>query len=71
MISHVASVKNQESVCNFGWKKLSRRLKDKWETSIMINLSEIWCKGMNYVYLAQNRVQCKAFVTMIMKLWIP
>jgi hypothetical protein len=37
----------------------------------MMHLREIGIEGMNWIRLAQDRVQWRAFVSMVMNLWIP
>jgi hypothetical protein len=36
-----------------------------------MDLREIGIDGVNWVELAQDRVQWLAFVTMVMNLWVP
>jgi hypothetical protein len=43
----------------------------RWEANIKMDLREIGINGVNWVWLAQNRVQWWAFVNMIMNLWVP
>jgi hypothetical protein len=33
----------------------------KWEDNIKMDLKEIWINGMNWIWLAQNRVQVGGF----------
>jgi hypothetical protein len=47
------------------------RPRRRWEDNINMALREIWINGANWIRLAQDRVQCRAFVNMIMNLWVP
>jgi hypothetical protein len=42
-----------------------------WEDSIKMDLREIGIDGANWVHLAQDRVQWRAFVNTIMNLRVP
>jgi hypothetical protein len=43
----------------------------RWEDNIKIDLREIWINGANWIRLAQDRVQWRAFVNTVMNLWVP
>jgi hypothetical protein len=43
----------------------------KWETIIRMDLTEIWCEGVNWMYLAQDSDQWRAVVNTVMKLLVP
>jgi hypothetical protein len=47
------------------------RPRRKWEDNIKIDLREIGIDGANWIQLAQDRVQCWAFVNMVMNLRVP
>jgi hypothetical protein len=47
--------------------RLGRRREDK----IKLDLREIWINGANWIQLAQDRVQWRAFVNTVMNLWVP
>jgi hypothetical protein len=49
------------------WKKTTRR----WEDNIKMDLREIGLDGANWIRLAQDRVQWRAFVSMVIKLRVP
>jgi hypothetical protein len=41
-----------------------------WEDNIMMNLREIEIDGANWIQLARDRVQWRAFVNTMMNLWV-
>jgi hypothetical protein len=43
----------------------------RWENNIKMDLREIRIDGANWIRLAQNRVQWRAFVNMAMNLRVP
>jgi hypothetical protein len=43
----------------------------RWEDNIKIDLREIGIDGANWIRLAQDRVQWRAFVNKVMKLRVP
>jgi hypothetical protein len=43
----------------------------RWEDNIKIDLREIGIDGANWIRLAQDRVQWRAFVSTVMKLRVP
>jgi hypothetical protein len=47
------------------------RPRHKWEDNIKMNLREIGIDGVNWIWLAQNRVQWWAFVNTVMNFWVP
>jgi hypothetical protein len=47
------------------------RPRRRWEDNIKLNLREIGTDGMNWIQLAQNRVQWWDFVNMVMNLRLP
>jgi hypothetical protein len=44
------------------------RSRHKWEDNIKMDLREIGIDGANWIRLAQDRVQWRAFVNMVMNL---
>jgi hypothetical protein len=52
-------------------KRLLGRPGLKWEDNIKMDLREIGVYRVNWIWLAQNRVQWQAFVSMVMNLWVP
>jgi hypothetical protein len=46
------------------------RPRRRWENNIKIDLGEIGIDGANWIPLAQDRVMWRAFVSMIMNLWV-
>jgi hypothetical protein len=47
------------------------RLRRRWEDNIKMNLREIGIDGANWIRLAQDMVQCRAFVNTVMNLRLP
>jgi hypothetical protein len=47
------------------------RPRRRWEDNIKIDLREIGIDGMNWIHLAQDRVQWRACVNMVMNLRVP
>jgi hypothetical protein len=47
------------------------RPRRRWEDNIKMDLGEIGIDGVNWIQLAQNRVQWRAFVNTVMNLRIP
>jgi len=47
------------------------RPRHEWEDNVKLDLREIGINGVNWIWLAQDRVQWWAFVTMVMNLWVP
>jgi hypothetical protein len=43
----------------------------RWEDNIKMDLGEIGIDGVNWIRLAQDRVQWRAFVNTVMNLWVP
>jgi hypothetical protein len=46
------------------------RPRRRWEDNTKLDLREIGIDGANWIRLAQNRVQWRAFVSMVMNLWV-
>jgi hypothetical protein len=49
-------------VCRPEGKRPLGRPRRKWEDNIKMDLWEIWINGANWIQLAQDRVQWRAFV---------
>jgi hypothetical protein len=47
------------------------RPRHRWENNIKIDLREIGIDGVNWIQLAQDRVQWRAFVSTVMNLQFP
>jgi hypothetical protein len=47
------------------------RPRRRWEDNIKMDLGEIGIDGANWIQLAQDRVQWRAFVNMVMNLRVP
>jgi hypothetical protein len=47
------------------------RPRHRWEDNIKMDLGEIGIDGANWIQLAQDRVQWRAFVNMVMNLQVP
>jgi hypothetical protein len=52
-------------------KKPLERPRRRWKDNIKLDLREIGIDGANWIVLAQDRVQCRAFVNMVMNLRFP
>jgi hypothetical protein len=52
-------------------KRSLRRPRRRWEDNIKMDLREIRIDGANWIRLAQDRVQWRAFVSTLMNLWLP
>jgi hypothetical protein len=44
------------------------RSRRRWEDNIKVDLKEIGIDGANWIRLAQDRVRCRDFVSMVMNL---
>jgi hypothetical protein len=51
-------------------RPLGRRRR-RWEGNIKTDFREIRIDGANWIHLAQDRVQWRAFVSMVMNLGVP
>jgi hypothetical protein len=47
------------------------RPRRRWEDNIKMDLGEIGIDGTNWIRLAEDRVQWRAFVNTVMNLWVP
>jgi hypothetical protein len=47
------------------------RSRRRWEDNIKMDLREIGIDGANWIWLARERVQWRAFVKTVVKLWVP
>jgi hypothetical protein len=47
------------------------RLRSRWEDNTKMDLKVIGIDGANWIQLAQNRVQWRAFVNTVMNLRVP
>jgi hypothetical protein len=57
-----------------GWPEGKRTLgrpRRRWEDNIKMNLRETGIDGANWIRLAQDRVQWRAFVNTVMNLGVP
>jgi hypothetical protein len=52
-------------------KRLLGRPRRRWEDNIKMDLTEIEINGSNWIRLAQDRVQWRAFMNAVMKLRVP
>jgi hypothetical protein len=59
----------------FGWEarkeETTGKLRRRWEDNIKMDLREIRIDGANWIWLAQDRVQCRAFVNTVPNLPVP
>jgi hypothetical protein len=61
----------QELVGRLEGKRSLGRPRRRWEDNINMDLREIGIDGANWILLAQDRVQWRAFVNTVMNLRIP
>jgi hypothetical protein len=59
----------------FGWeaqreKRPLGRPRCRWEDNVKMDLREIGISGANRIHLAEDGVQWKIFVNMVMNLWV-
>jgi hypothetical protein len=47
------------------------RPRHRWEDNIKLDLRKIGIIGVNWIQLAQDRGRWRAFVNMVMNLWVP
>jgi hypothetical protein len=52
-------------------KKILGRPRRRWVDNIKMELREIEWGGMDWIYLDQNRGQCRALVNIVMNLRVP
>jgi hypothetical protein len=52
-------------------KRPQGRPRCRWEDNIKMDLSEIWINGTNWIHLAQDTVQWRAFLNTAMNLRVP
>jgi hypothetical protein len=71
---HVACM-GERSLQDFGWEARRQeplgRPRHRWEDNIKMDLREIGINGANWIQLAQDRVQWRAFVNTVMNLQVP
>jgi hypothetical protein len=68
-VGHVACIQEGRERClqGFGWEARRRG----WEDNMKMDLREIGIDGVNWIGLAQDRVQWRAFVNTVMNSWVP
>ena len=47
------------------------RPRHKWEDNIKMNLQEVGCEGMGWIYVAQHWDRWRTLVSAVMNLWVP
>jgi hypothetical protein len=52
-------------------KRSLKRPRRRWKGNIKMDLREIGIDGANWIRLAQDRFQWRAFVSTIMSIWVP
>jgi hypothetical protein len=52
-------------------KRPLARPRRRWEDNIKMELREIWIDGVNWIRLAQDRIQWRAFVNTVMNCRVP
>jgi hypothetical protein len=75
-VGHVARMEWGRSVCGVvvgrsEGKRPPGRPRRRWEDNIKMDLREIGINGANWIRLAQDRVQWRAFVSTVMNLRVP
>ena len=76
MGKHVACMGEKTGVCRVlvgkpeGRRPLGRP-SCRWEDNMKMDLQEVWCGGMDWINLAQDRDRCQAVVNVVMKLRVP
>jgi hypothetical protein len=53
------------------WKRPLRRPSSRWEDNLKMDFTETGIDGANWIRLAQDTVQWRAFVNMVINLWVP
>jgi hypothetical protein len=52
-------------------KRPLRRPRHTWEDNIKVDLKETACENVDWIHLAQDRVQWQTLANMIMNLFVP
>ena len=47
------------------------RARRRWEDNIKMDLQEVWCRGVDWIELAQDRDRWRAHVIAVMNLRVP
>jgi hypothetical protein len=53
------------------WKRPLRRHRHRWKDNIKIDLKDMGISGVNWIWLAWDRVWWLAFVSTVMNCWVP
>jgi hypothetical protein len=56
---------------NLKGKRLLGRMRHRWEEIIKLDLQKVWCGGMEWIKLAQDRDRWQSFVNVVMNLQFP
>jgi hypothetical protein len=59
------------SVRKLEGKRPFARLRNRWEVNIIMDLSDIGCEDVDWIHVAQDRVQWWAFVNTVMNIRVP
>jgi hypothetical protein len=70
-VGHVAHMGEERGVYRVLVGRPLGRPRHRWEDNIKLDLREIGINGANWIQLAQDRVQWRAFVNTVMNLQVP
>jgi hypothetical protein len=68
---YVARMGKRGMHVGFWWESQKERKICRWMNNIKINLTEIEWGCMDWIYLAQDRDRCMAFVNIVLNLRVP
>jgi hypothetical protein len=54
-----------------GWKRLPGKHRGRWVDNMNMGLKEIGCESVDWIHLAQHRIQWWVLVKIIMNLCVP
>jgi hypothetical protein len=72
---HLARIREEECMWNIGGKARGKRPvgspRRRWVNYIKMDLREVVWGGVDWIYVAQDSDQCRAFINTVMKLRVP